>query len=486
MKKGAVSETIGAIILISVAVLAMGIVILVLSAGPLPTRVPSFSGLITNDSRTIYISHEGGDPLWRGQYKILVDGVDRTSSFVGPDPLTLGKNLSYTLPAMNARRVVMIFNTSWGGGTVLLSADLARKINIAPYGWYNGDWLYRKKITIDHTKVAADQTDFPILISKQDADLAQGMGKARTDANDILFTSSNGMTKLPHEIESFTTNNGAIVTWVKVPSLSSTTDTVIYMYYGNLGASSQQNAADVWSNGYAGVWHMGEATGTTRFDSTNDNNDVSETNGPITMSSSGQIANAADFVRASAQYLSITDAAQTGLDITGSITLEAWAKNDLTAAPPFTIIDKARGSCGSGDPPYYLRLNNGNAGYVREDTVVDGECGTFPTDSQGSVTSLTFGSWVHVVGTYNGSYTQIFKNAVRTDYQSYGLGILNSDGAFYIGSQVNANYFDGLIDEVRVSNTARSADWITTEYNNQYSPATFLSVLTEQTQTTMN
>ncbi len=36
-------------------------------------------------------------------------------------------------------------------------------------------------------------------------------------------------------------------------------------------------------------------------------------------------------------------------------------------------------------------------------------------------------------------------------------------------------YFRGYFDEARVSNTARSADWILTEYRNQSSPSTFLS-----------
>jgi hypothetical protein len=40
--------------------------------------------------------------------------------------------------------------------------------------------------------------------------------------------------------------------------------------------------------------------------------------------------------------------------------------------------------------------------------------------------------------------------------------------------------FDGLLDELRVSNTARSADWIATEYNNQSNPSAFLSVGTQQ------
>jgi len=37
----------------------------------------------------------------------------------------------------------------------------------------------------------------------------------------------------------------------------------------------------------------------------------------------------------------------------------------------------------------------------------------------------------------------------------------------------------GAIDEVRISNSARPADWIATEYNNQNSPATFYTIYPE-------
>ena len=43
-----------------------------------------------------------------------------------------------------------------------------------------------------------------------------------------------------------------------------------------------------------------------------------------------------------------------------------------------------------------------------------------------------------------------------------------------------ARNFDGVIDEARVSNIARSADWISTEYNNQNNPGTFYSVGDEE------
>ncbi len=275
---------------------------------------------------------------------------------------------------------------------------------------------------------------------------------------------------------------------MRIPALSSTADTVIYLYYANSGASSQQDAANVWTNAYAGVWHLADATGATRLDSTGNHNDLTQNNGPIAMAAS-KIGNGADFVRASAQYLYINDAAQTGLDVTGPVTLEAWAKVDETANAPYQIVDKARGSCGSGDPPYFLRLNNIAAGFVREAFVATGSCGADPTDAQPGGNSIAAGSWNFVVGDYDGAFSRIYKNAVQTDSEPYNAGIYNSDGAFYVGSQVNANYFDGIIDEVRVSTTARSQDWITTEYNNENSPGVggfLLSVSVEQKPTTMN
>ena len=130
----AVSEVVGAIILISVAALAMAIVCRGLIASPMPTNVPSFSGLISNSSNTVYISHEGGDPLYVGQFKILVNGSDETAIFtksLSSNVFSLGMKMNATLPHM-PKRVVMVFNTSMGGGTVLLSIDPVSSIVIPP------------------------------------------------------------------------------------------------------------------------------------------------------------------------------------------------------------------------------------------------------------------------------------------------------------------------------------------------------------------
>ena len=83
--------------------------------------------------------------------------------------------------------------------------------------WYSSSWSYRKQITIDNTKVDADLTNFPVLVNlSSDSNLASN---AQSDGDDILFTSSNGTTKLDHEIEIYTSATGALVAWVEVSSL---------------------------------------------------------------------------------------------------------------------------------------------------------------------------------------------------------------------------------------------------------------------------
>ena len=117
-------------------------------------------------------------------------------------------------------------------------------------GWYNSSWLYRKKITIDHTEVGstgAPHGNFPVLVNlSSDADLS---ANARADGYDILFTSSDGTTKLNHERESYTSGTGALIAWVQIPSLSASADTVLYMYYGNASATDQQNVNGTWNSG---------------------------------------------------------------------------------------------------------------------------------------------------------------------------------------------------------------------------------------------
>ena len=137
---------------------------------------------------------------------------------------------------------------------VLAFVGLGFATSPAEADWYDTNWQFRKSIIIDGTQVVGTQTDFPVLISITDADLAAA---ARADGFDILFTDDDGAAKLDHEIERYVSATGELVAWVKVPSISAAADKTIYMYYGYPAAADQQNVPGVWSNGYV---HPASAT----------------------------------------------------------------------------------------------------------------------------------------------------------------------------------------------------------------------------------
>ncbi len=126
--------------------------------------------------------------------------------------------------------------------------------------WYHSAWTNRIAVTIDRTKVSGTLTNFPVLINLTNSSLRQ---YAQADGDDILFTSSDGTTKLSHEIESYSSSTGALVAWVKVPTLTSSSDTILYLYFRNSAASNQQNASGVWDSNFKAVWHLDEDAGGT-------------------------------------------------------------------------------------------------------------------------------------------------------------------------------------------------------------------------------
>ena len=111
---------------------------------------------------------------------------------------------------------------------------------------------YRKKISIDNTKVFNENLkDFPVLISLTDPDL-----KSKSNGNDIYFTLSDNNTTLSHELVSFDSRKGEMKAWLRVPLLSSTKDTDLYLCYGG---GMKESTGTVFDSHYTMVKHLKNA-----------------------------------------------------------------------------------------------------------------------------------------------------------------------------------------------------------------------------------
>jgi len=188
--------------------------------------------------------------------------------------------------------------------------------------WFDSDWEFRKQITIDSAKVPSDQTDFPVLISLVDTDIS---AKAQADGDDILFTSSDGVTQLKHEIEKFDTGTDELIAWVKVPTVSSTLGTVLFVYYGNGTVGPQEDPPNVWDSDYVGVWHLKEdpAGGAPQMKDSTANGNDGTSGGSMTLSDlvAAKVGDGIDYDGTNDEINAGSDAS---LDDVPALTAEAW------------------------------------------------------------------------------------------------------------------------------------------------------------------
>lgn len=364
---------------------------------------------------------------------------------------------------------------------------------------------YRASITIDHTKVSGsgDLTNFPVLVSGtydgtggepdfrsaanggdvQNVDTSGGNSGALSVPADLAFFSDEALTiQLDHEIEFYDATTGEIAVHVRIPTLDGDANTVIYVGYGNASITdSQENITGVWDSNYVGIWHMNNTPTGLLYDSTSNNNDLTTIGSMGSGALVGGIAGgkAIDFELSSSQGAYITDASQTGLDLTSAFSMIAFVKAESSHSG--VIVAKEDDSDGA-KRQYNWFLS------TLEPHVLGKDASTFDFYREGS--AISSGSWVSlgIVANYaNASATtyRFFKNSALI---GNGTGIIlgniasiqNASEPFTIAFRDQANtpdlYYDGLIDEVRVSNINRSDDWIITEHNSISAPSTFYTM----------
>jgi hypothetical protein len=104
-------------------------------------------------------------------------------------------------------------------------------------------------------------------------------------------------------------------------------------------------------------------------------------------------------------------------------------------------------------------------------------------DTCSTQTSWTGGTWYHVVVTYSATTgVQMYVNGALAGSRAFTNRGTSLATEFWLGSSWDNKYFDGKLDEIRVSDTDRSSIWISTEYNNESSPSTFYALGSEETQ----
>jgi hypothetical protein len=333
---------------------------------------------------------------------------------------------------------------------------------------------FRKLITVDETKVIGSQnlTNFPVLVRLTDPNLrttGNGGGVESASGFDLVFRADDGVTNLDHEVELYDPVAGTLVAWVRIPVLDHDDDTLFYLYYGDAAiVSSQENATAVWDAGYRAVWHLeeavtDEATGAIHDDSTVNNRDGTQSRNDDV---AGKIGNAQDFD--GTDHINLG----TGFPALGAtFTIEGWVWFDALGSNP-TLFARQNFT----DLDYRVVVDP----VLRIDISYDG---TEPGDAFANApAAVSTGQWYHFAATKSATELRMYLNGA-SGAPTATAGTVNHNAANAVRMarrQDNGQALDGKLDEVRVSNIARSADWILTEYNNQNDVATFLQVGPQQ------
>jgi MSHA biogenesis protein MshQ len=321
----------------------------------------------------------------------------------------------------------------------------------------------REKIITIGAGFAGTHSSFPLWVQLTDSDIA---GRARADGTDIHFVA--GTTPLDYEIQGWSKNSGELAAWVRLPALAA--GTTLAVRYGDVAAAHAPSSMTTFT-GYNAVWHFEDAlNNATIVDARGTTNGTGVNLGPSD-SVAGKLGNAIDF-NDDTEEVTFTN------PLTGSSphTISAWVNQGVTssndaliALGPGGVTSQARWlHTRFNGPELALGFYNNDWTTVNHDIIGDG--------------------WVLLHWVFEGSnrMSRMYVNGtlVAGPFQ-HNSGINTTGTAGVIGNAPDpygtTMGINAVVDEVRIINVARSADWITAEALNQAMPATFYTVGPEQT-----
>ena len=343
--------------------------------------------------------------------------------------------------------------------------------------WWDEAWSSRRQLIFDNSAQGEDLQDFPVLVRLNSSRI--DYGKTQDGGEDLRFIDANG-SSLSYEIESWD-EAGESVVWVKVQQIDGLSNSdYIWMYYGNDAASEGQNPQGVWDNGYEVVLHMGEQSG--NFSDSTGNNRYGQPSG-VTQGVTGKIGRAAQF-NGTSDYVAL-NMSYTGPYAVAELTVGVWFNTTFSGSSyndNWAFVDFDR----SDFYNFYI------AGDSRALELSTSSQGSVTDDFLANTTSLNDGLWYLGWAVYDGTDSRIYLNASLdgtslNPHNGNGLGINSStrwgivgDGSEATGFDGSRNniYYEGSIDEIRISHVARTDDWISAQYASMND--SFLSFTEEQ------
>ncbi len=212
-----------------------------------------------------------------------------------------------------------------------------------------------------------------------------------------------------------------------------------------------QNAAPSLADGLAGYWMFDETTGASAVDSSGNGNGASLLNGVT--HAGGRSGNAAGFDGVD-DYVRVANDAS--LEPSGALTISAWV--NLQSNGGWQSLASKVLQEGSHAYPYsaYELFVEDVGGAYRARLGVSGVDGN-RVYADGT-TALNYGTWYHLVATYDSSTVRIYVNGAQEGSAPYTSALLQTGQPLFIGRNgIGADVLKGAIDDLRIYGRALTA-----------------------------
>jgi biopolymer transport protein ExbB len=307
--------------------------------------------------------------------------------------------------------------------------------------WWNGDWAYRKKISLNtsasglETKSPLDQV--PILVRLHSGNFP--FLDAKEDGSDIRFVANDDKTPLKYHLELFDSANELALAWVQLPKLSpGATAEYIWIYFGHQGISAGDDAKATYAVSDTLVFHLNEKSGSPK-DATAYSNNAAQSN--AVLGTPGLIDGGASF-NGSAK-ISLNASPSLSVAAANGFSFSAWVKP--TAGQSSVLFEQAEGA------------NRIVVGFDADKPYAEVSAGSAPARAA-AATALTGGKWHHIAITWKDRLVLYVDGA---EAGSAAVAAVNMAGGVSIGdSAAGGSGYKGDLDEVKLANVARSPDWI--------------------------
>lgn len=322
-----------------------------------------------------------------------------------------------------------------------VAATAALIAPLAAAAWWSPEWTARKEITLNTTATGANLTgavtEPTLLLRLHQGNFPQFLN-VRDGGADFRLVAGDDKTPLKYHLERFDPITEMALLWVKLPAVNpqATTDK-LYLYFANGAAVKGDEPGASFDASTVAAFHFGESQGLP-VDSTAYATPV--TAGEIFPNTASIIGGGASLP--GTQALSITDNGALALDPARGFTLSTWLRlNELPAAPAY-LFDRQ-----SGSNRMSLVLEGGLL-KARLDGV-----------EVAAATPLAPATWAHVALVVAPAELQLFVNGMLAG--SAPATPVAMTGAVSVGGATDGSgLLTADLDELRISNTARTADWL--------------------------